>query len=354
MYDVIIIGGGPAGSTAGIYLSKKGYNVLIIDKEKFPRDKLCGGALTEKTISLLKDLGISNYRNVIDYETPEYGILWKNEEIYRGKSPYSFRFVKRSEYDSFLLNHAKKSGACVLEGHRVVNIDFKKREILLSDGKIFRYRFLIGADGVNSTVRKLLLREGLIKAERWRKNLANAVEIYISRKDVDFNKDYPLIILGYVKWGYGWVFPNRDRFVVGIGGLIDRNGNLKESLNLMLSAFFPGFRLRKIMGHTIPFGNFVEKPCYENVFLVGDAGGITNPASGEGIFSAQKSGLLAALSLESENPCDRYKELLDRYIYRDFKRDLKIRNIVYRLNSKLLTGYAFKLLNRKLEEVVHL
>jgi len=90
-----------------------------------------------------------------------------------------------------------------------------------------------------------------------------------------------------VKWGYSWIFPNKDRFVVGIGGLIDKNGNLKESLKLMLSDFFPNFKLRKIMGHTIPFGNFIEKPCYENVLLVGDAGGITNPASGEGIFSAQ-------------------------------------------------------------------
>jgi len=87
MYDVIIIGGGPAGSTAGIYLSKKGYNVLIIDKEKFPRDKLCGGALTEKTISLLKEIGISDYRNVIDYKT-----LLKKERFF-------FLMEKHSDID---------------------------------------------------------------------------------------------------------------------------------------------------------------------------------------------------------------------------------------------------------------
>ncbi len=353
-YDVVIVGGGPAGSTAGIYLSKQGYKTLIIDKSKFPRDKLCGGALTEKTVKLLEELGIKDYKSVIDYEINTYSVFWKKEELYRGDSIYSFRFVKRKVYDSFLLGKARESGADILEGVKVVNIDFIEKILYLSDGGEVNYRFLIGADGVNSTVRRLLVEKGLLKAENWKKNLANAIEVYIGRDSVGFKIDHPLIILGYIKWGYSWIFPNKDQLVVGIGGLIDKNRDIKVSFFEFLKDFFPDYIPSKIMGHTIPFGNFLREPCYKDVLLIGDAGGITNPASGEGIFSAQKSGILAAESIEKGNPCETYKRFLNETVYREFLRDLKIRNIVYRLESKTLTKLSFKLLHRKLEKIVHL
>ena len=164
--------------------------------------------------------------------------------------------------------------------------------------------------------------------------------------------------MGYVRWGYAWVFPNRDTVVAGTGGLIPKNKNLIQSFHSFMNDFFPKYKPEKIMGHPIPFGNFIKNPCYKNILLVGDAGGITNPASGEGIFSSQKSGQLAAISIikniTSGTPlCETYKGLLENFIYKDFSRDLKIRNIAYSVNSKLLTKLIFNLLHKKLEKVVH-
>ncbi len=358
-YDVIIVGGGPAGSTAGIVLSKAGFNVLILDKAKFPRDKLCGGALTFKTELLLKKIGIFDYDSIIDYKTKEYGIFWKTREIFKGKSDYNFLFVKRKVYDFFLLEKAREKGAKVLENQKVIDIDFSKKTIITSSGKSFRYKYLIGADGVNSIVRKLAEKQGLIKNLRWKENLANAIEIYIDRKFLKNKIDYPYIILGYVNWGYSWIFPNKNQVVLGIGGLISKNKDLSKKFYSFLNDFISDYKPDKILGHTIPFGNYIRKPVFKNILLVGDAGGITNPASGEGIYSAQKSGELAGVSIiqAEKNKKDlekTYTYLLNNFVYKEFDRDQKIRNIAYPLSNPFFTKWIFNLFSKKLEKIIHL
>ncbi|NPA51545.1 MAG: NAD(P)/FAD-dependent oxidoreductase [Aquificae bacterium] len=359
MFDVVIIGGGPAGSTAGIVLADFGFDVLILDKSRFPRDKLCGGALTYKTELLLKQLKIEDYHNIIDYKTDQYSILWKKERLFEGYSKYKFSFVKRREYDYFLLKKAKQRGVKVLENEKVVDIDFDKNQIKTLSGRTFRYKYLIGADGVYSVVRKLMEKRSIIKKQNWKENLANAIEIYIDKKFLKDKITKPQIIFGYVKWGYSWIFPNKDRVVVGIGGLISKNKNLVDNFYSFLYDFAPDYKSDRLMGHPIPFGNFIEEPVFKNVLLVGDAGGITNPASGEGIYSAQKSAQLASLAIyEAEHQKGSLKELYPKYLsnslYKEFYRDLKIRNIAYPFSNRFLTKWVFKFFNKKLEKIIHL
>lgn len=158
-YDVIIAGAGPAGSTAGYMLSKAGLDVLLIDKSVFPREKLCGGCITHKTVTLLervfnetpvsmKEMGIfSNASSTYELRTGK-------NLISRGESPLPFYFVERERYDHYFLEKAKEAGADVIEGEAITSLDTKKNTLHTTGGRSFRADLIIGADGVNSSIRR--------------------------------------------------------------------------------------------------------------------------------------------------------------------------------------------------------
>ena len=116
-YDVVIIGGGPAGSTSGYLLSKAGLKVIIIDKARFPRQKLCGGLLTQKTAQLINSLfheTVNSLRKkeIINFESSYYEVFFRNRciaKIHHRSMP--FYYVDRSVYDNFFLQKAKEEDA---------------------------------------------------------------------------------------------------------------------------------------------------------------------------------------------------------------------------------------------------
>ncbi len=117
-YDVIISGGGPAGSTAGYLLSRSGLKVLIIDKSSFPRHKLCAGLITHKTVRLLERVfgesaGSLKEKNIINFESSHYQIFCRDNLINERDMDIPFRFIDRDSYDHFLLNKAVYAGADV-------------------------------------------------------------------------------------------------------------------------------------------------------------------------------------------------------------------------------------------------
>ncbi len=141
LYDVIIIGAGPAGSTAAYLLSKQGFRVLLADKKKFPRPKLCAGLITRKTTGIIEDIYGENVNTLkaqgaICHKTRNWVIFSKAKEIAKGRLNIPFHYVNRTVYDNFFLAKAKKAGTQVMEGERVVSVGIEKSYIKTDRGRI--------------------------------------------------------------------------------------------------------------------------------------------------------------------------------------------------------------------------
>jgi len=374
-YDVVIVGAGPAGSTAAYILSRKGYNILLLDKEHFPRKKLCGGCLTAKTIWLLnrvfnepEESLIKN--NIIDYKSFRFDVRYKTKVLVSPISPLAFYFVDRQVYDAFLLQKAKEAGAEVSEGEKVTDIEETANNtgseltLTTSRERLIKSKFIIAADGANSTVRTKLLRQKKINGSRWHRNLAYCLEIFLARQGDFKTLEFPILSFGYLRYGYSWVFPNKDRLVVGIGGLKRKNKNLTGKFKKFLSDYsLGGIDSNKVQGYPLPFGNSLSIPGYKNILLVGDAAGLVDPMLGEGIYQAHKSGELAAAAiieaLENQIPGEpgtNYTYLLQKHLMTEFVYARRFRWFLYNPLSHILNFRHIKLMDRyfgKLSEVVH-
>ena len=301
IYDVVIIGAGPAGSYAGCLLAKAGLKTALIDRMEFPKDKLCGGLLTCKTMELLQPICRMG-------ELPKFDVVLSHV-FYQDRLTASFRLlspactVRRLQFDTRLVETAQEQGTDAYLGIPLRSIDFAAKEVGLSDGRTLKYSALIGADGVHSTVRRLA---GLPKNEMgfclethapWtllkepgRAN-AGGIEIYYG--------DYPN--------GYGWMFPCKDSVAVGVGNLaqgmpeVDILTQYHSFLDKVLSR---SSRPIKLAGAYLPSGTSVVLGTsrYEGLCLVGDAAGLIDPFTGEGIYYALLSARAAAESIVSGNP----------------------------------------------------
>jgi len=294
--NTIIIGGGPAGSSCGIELLKGHNDVCIIDKAIFPRKKLCGGLVTEKTIDALKEIVLEfdiskfvcNHSNFIE-------MFNGNEKIVETDTNTKLYFTERDKFDNELIQYYKKMGGNILENTKIIKIDTKNRLVYTSGDKIIRYNYLIGADGANSLTRKKLGMK--------LNSIGFSLEVDIPKnklKDINNNTQ---IHFGILENGYGWVFPKGDYYTIGIGNKYSKSVDYKKILFLYLEILgICNFEEIVPKGAFIPFGDVVENPVgLENIFLVGDAAGLVDPINGEGIYFALSSGREAAKAILSDN-----------------------------------------------------
>ena len=343
-YDVIVAGAGPAGSTAGFILSRAGLKVLLIDKNRFPREKICGGIITYKTVRLLERIfGLTvkslTEKGLINYEASSYEVRCKNSVIAHGRHSIPFRFVDRERYDDFLLGMARESGAEVIEGERIASLDVLRSAVTTASGLRFAARAVIGADGVNSRVRRSFPSD-LFGRENWKENLAAAHEILVSREVLAQQVNYPVLYYDFIEFGYAWIFPNREKVIIGMCGLKSRNSkNILAAFREFLSAINVTLNPdHKIFSYVLPYGNFLPEPVFRNILLIGDAAGFADPLLGEGIFYAQRSAELAAQaimdSLRKDGYHDllknRYLELLREHIFTELVYAGKIQETIFR------------------------
>lgn len=321
MVDVVIIGGGPAGTAAGTVLQRKGYKTCIIDTQFFPRKKLCAGVLTAKSIKLLqnifKDLDLENLSiKHIHKITLLYNHITLGE--YTVNNAYSV--IDRTEFDNALLQYYKKIGGLTYEGQRNYIIDYDKNVIRLSDGKEISYRFLIGADGINSKVRSYV-------SHSWRASVL-CFEGFIPNTS---KEDTIKINFGGMIGGYSWRIPGKDRIGVGLGEFYIR-GMKREPKKYRKLFQDQGVDLKDVKGAFVSFGNFVKKPIKNNILLVGDAAGLIDAMTGEGIFFAIESGKQAALAikdcLEKGIPLAAYTERIKK-IHRKIKEQSIYNKLMY-------------------------
>lgn len=302
-YDIVVIGGGPAGATAAYLLSLQGLRVLVIDKCNFPRNKLCGGLITQKTIELLHrvygdTLETLKKKKIVNYISNSYEIKINDSTLVSDDINLTFAFVDRMSYDNYLLENAKNIGVKVIEGDRVIKVNPSDNTIHTSSGRVLQAKVIVGADGVNSVVRKAL-PYSKYNPIQWKRNLGTALEVFIPRSNIEGAFLHPVIYFGLVNWGYAWVFPNKERIVVGIGALARHNKSMKKVLeDFIYQIGYDKNILPKFYGHLVPYGNFLSSPVFDQILLIGDSAGLVDPFTGEGIYYAQRSAELASLCVK--------------------------------------------------------
>jgi menaquinone-9 beta-reductase len=321
--EVIVVGAGPAGSTAANYLARSGLDVLLLEKTTFPRDKVCGDGLTPRGVKQLIDLGVDTreeagwlhnrgLRVVTAHHTME--LPWPD---LAGYPPYGV-VRPRSDLDEMLARNAQRAGARLLEQTNVTGAVTDDRT-----GRIVGVRAKAGPDRVPVTYRaplvlacdgvsaRLAVSVGIEKRDD--RPIGVAVRrYYASPRTKDDHLESHLELWDRSRPGdprllpgYGWIFGMGDGTVnVGLGILSTSGAFGTTDYRAMMKAWLAGLpeewglveenATGRIGGAALPMG-FSRTPHYrDGLLLVGDAGGMVNPFNGEGIGFAMETAKIAA------------------------------------------------------------
>ncbi len=285
--DVLVVGAGPAGASTAIHLARSGADVLVAEKARFPRDKPCGGGLTGRALKRIPvDPSAVVERDVDRFELRlRYG-----SSFARSHDEPLIRMTQRRRLDTFLAEQAADAGAEVREGARVERLESDEKGVTaLVDGTPVRADVVVGADGANGVVaRSFGLGDDIVRGVAIEGNIPlDALESDLSRTAV--------IELAVVPGGYGWVFPKGDHANLGVGGWGSEGPALRDHLARLSCehGVDPG-DLTDVRGHRLPMRRLGTPPSTGRVLLVGDAAGLVDPLSGDGMYEAFVSAQLAA------------------------------------------------------------
>lgn len=318
MYDVIIAGAGPAGATAAFFLGDSGQRVLVLDKATLPRYKPCGGGISS---SVLAQFPFS-FEPVIEARVDHAAYALRDQIVTMPLPPGTLFMVMRDRFDAHILAHAN---AEVRQNATIRKVTEQPDRVIVEtgDGSTVAARYVIGADGANSVVARDV---GL----RRNKLLAAAIEAEVPAPPEIMQRwaTMPLFVFGEVALGYLWIFPKADHLSVGIAGLRPKPGELRASLARVMARYGVSVEGAKLHGHPLPFYSRREPIATRRVLLAGDAAGLIDPLTGEGIRFAVKSGRLAAEALLAEQPA-RYPALIDYHIGRSHRLGLALSLLFY-------------------------
>src|ERR1700756_4770614 len=261
-YDVAIVGAGPAGSTAAYRLASAGASVLLIDKATFPRDKPCGGGVTGRAARLLPFSIEPVVEGVV--ERLDCVLRYRRRFSRSARGPLAY-MTQRRLLDHFLLRKAAEAGAEVREGET-------------ADARELDARIVIGADGCNGSAAKQL-------------GLADRVV-----HGVALEANYPydgryaramVLEIAVIRGGYGWIFPKGDHINVGVGGNSEEGAKLRAELQRMCEAYgIDPDAAQDTRGYRLPMrlpGTRLARGC---TAVIGDAAGLVDPLSGDGMYEA--------------------------------------------------------------------
>lgn len=315
--DVIVVGAGPAGATTATALAQKGYDVLLLDRHQFPRDKTCGDAVPAGAIELLWRLGM---REKIE-KAVERGELYPLEgmllvsprghelhaKFQHGKQGSDSYVAPRIYFDALIQEHAIASGAEFCQGQAKAPIIENGKVVgmqVQANGRThnLRAKLVIGADGVTSVVTRRLRQKPQQHNDSHR---AVALRAYI--EDIEeIPKEVEFYLYKDILPGYAWIFPiGQNRANVGLGMRLDHFRKRKYNLEKMLQDFLEmpvikkrllrGGQLRDVATWQLNFGSQKNlQHVFDGAILVGDAAGFINPLTGGGIHNALVSAELAA------------------------------------------------------------
>lgn len=285
-FDCIVVGAGPAGATALRELARRGVNACVLEKAHFPRYKPCGGGISALTSSQLD----------FEWEALIEGALHRVDLALRHAPPLRLEaskpfahFVMRERFDALLLEQAIAAGGAFYPGHKVIDLRIEPGRVAVeTDRATFYAPVVIGADGANSRVARSI---GLFGRER---GIAIEAEVQAPKEVLERFRDSAYLSFADPPWGYGWIFPKRERLSVGVGTFSQRRSGLKEAFHRLLKATGLEHLPMEVFGHPIPTGGRKRAYSRPHTLLAGDAAGLNDPLSGEGIAHAIRSGKLAA------------------------------------------------------------
>jgi geranylgeranyl reductase family protein len=294
-YDVAIVGAGPAGSTAAYHLATAGASVLLLDKATFPRDKPCGGGVTGRAARLLPFSIEPVVEDVVD--RLECGLRYGHRITRRARGPLAY-MTQRRRLDHFLLRKAAEAGAEV-------------RERETADARELDARIVIGADGCNgSSAKQLGLADGVVHG-------------------VALEANYPyerrwagamVLEIAVIRGGYGWIFPKGDHLNVGVGGNGEEAPKLRAELRRMCESYgIDPEAAEDTRGYRLPMRLTKTRLARGRTAVIGDAAGLVDPLSGDGMYEAFFSAKLvahAALAVLAgrTDDLDQYQAAVERRI----------------------------------------
>ncbi len=353
--DVLIIGAGPAGASAALFLAKKGIASIVVDKEKFPRDKICGDALSGKAVEVLNKLDKSFVEELASHEKflGSFGVTFGAPNSEALRVPFQTKkekknapgFIsKRIDFDNWLIEKVKSKKEIQLFEETEIRDYRREADRIVAetkDGKSFHAKIVMACDGAYSSFTKNIAG---IKTEA-EHNCFGLRAYYKNVKGLDTENFIELHFLKEFLPGYFWIFPLPNGGAnVGVGMRADKMSakkiNLKKSFESILEnnpvlreRFSSAEKVGEVKLFGLPLGSKKRKLSGDNYMLCGDAAMLIDPFTGEGIGNAMFSGLYAANQVEKclqqNNFSSNFMQQYDEELY-------------HRLWSELLLSYRMQ------------
>jgi geranylgeranyl reductase family protein len=307
VWDVVVVGGGPAGLAAAVTAARAGASVAVLERATHPRYKTCGGGLIGISSTLAAGLIDIPVRDHVD--AASFSLRGRQEFIRRHQGSPMLGMVVREEFDHALRKAAQDAGAVIREQALVRSVENGETAATarLVDGETVAGRVLVGADGSGGVTAR---RVGAAYAQI---DVGLEVELPVSGSLANEWEGRIHIDWGRLPGSYAWVFPKGDRLTVGVIG--DRRHGAQ--LKAYLADFVLGMRLQSLRplqdsGHLTRCRAEDSPVGAGRILLAGDAAGLLEPWTREGISFALRSGALAGAAAVSDDPLAAYREGLER------------------------------------------
>lgn len=334
VFDVAIIGSGPAGASAALELAKNGISTVIIEKETLPRYKTCGGGFAYRGRRKMP----FDVSPVVEKEFFRVDAYFEKIGVHvvSERDEPVISMVMRDDFDNFLVEKAKEHGITLLENHKLKNITFEDVITLHTTQGDVKTKFVIAADGVLSATAKLT---------GWEETrlLIPALEYEVEVSPEDFERLSKSVRLDFdaIPMGYGWCFPKKNHLSIGLASFRRVKVDFKKLYRDYMVNILGITEVvsEQMHGFQIPVTPRTDGCVRKGVFLVGDAAGFADPLTAEGISNAIFSGIMAAEAivasgLDQQKAEENYNTKLNETLIPELKTGVRLSKLFYE-NEKI-------------------